>query len=256
AGEKSIEEYKERIDDLVETLVGEVGHHDIYITSWDEAGTERVKIMRERAAYTTSKGIKLWVSTHEGRHFNLAGYSIDYANHGGWPNRELAAPWHAVGAKVSSYAGPHTGPENPDVFRRLEGLARYKAHYDGSFNYIYFSGLHSSLYKKQKQNVWNDVMGGSFRGMNLVYPTANGMIDTIAWEGYREGIDDVRYATKLKQEAARAIASGQMPAIYAAKKALVWLELLDDKSADLNAVRQEMIEHILKIQRSMENHPS
>lgn len=252
AGEKTIEEYKARIDDLVETLVGEVGHHDIYITSWDEAGVDRIKIMRERAEYTTAKGIKLWVTTHHGRHFDLAGYSISYANHGGWPSRENVATWHALGAKVASYAGPHTGPENPDVFRRMEGLARYKAYYDGSFNYIYFSGLHPTLYKKYKQNVWNEFMGGAFRRMNLVYPTSSGMIDTIAWEGFREGIDDVRYATKLKQVAAKAISTGQVETVYTAKKALMWLELLDEKTADLNAVRMEMIEYILKIQTAME----
>lgn len=253
AGEKDLEEYKARIDDLVETLVSEVGHRDVYITSWDEAGVDRVKIMRERAEYTTAKGIKLWVTTHAGRHFDLAGYCIDYANHGGWPSREHVATWHAMGAKVASYAGPHTGPENPDVFRRMEGLARYKAYYDGSFNYIYFSGLHPTLYEKYKQNVWNEFMGGAFRRMNLVYPTSSGMIDTIAWEGFREGIDDVRYATKLKQEAARAIATGRVEVVYTAKKALMWLELLDEKTADLNAARMEMIEHILKIQTAMEN---
>ncbi len=252
AGEKTIEEYKSRIDALVKTLTGEVGHRDVYITSWDEAGVDRVKIMRERAEYTTALGVKLWVTTHRGRHFDLAGYCISYANHGGWPSRENVATWHALGAKVASYAGPHTGPENPDVFRRMEGLARYKAHYDGSFNYKYYSALHPTLYKKYKQNVWNDFMGGSFRPMNLVYPTSRGVIDTIAWEGYREGIDDVRYATKLKQVAAKAIATGQVRAVYAAKKALMWLELLDAKTADLNAVRMEMIEYTLKIQTAME----
>lgn len=252
AGEKNLDEYKARIDDLVDTLVDELGHRDIYITSWDEAGVDRIKIMRERAEYTTSKGIKLWVTTHPGRHFNLAGYCIDYANHGGWPSRERVSTWHALGAKVASYAGPHTGPENPDVFRRMEGLARYKAYYDGSFNYQYYSALHPTLYQKYKQNVWNEFMGGAFRSFNLVYPTCDGVIDTIAFEGFREGIDDVRYATKLKQEAAKAIASGDVKAIYTAKKALMWLELFDEKTADLNAARMEMIEHILKIQATME----
>jgi hypothetical protein len=253
AGEKDMAEYKTRIDDLVETIVGEVGHRDVYITSWDEAGVDRIKIIRDYAKHAASKGIKLWLTTHEGRHFNLAGYAINFANHGGWPKREQANKWHALGANVASYAGPHTGPENPDVFRRMEGLARYKAYYDGSFNYTYFSALHPTLHKKQKQNVWNDVMGGTFRRFNLVYPTANGVVDTIAWEGFREGIDDVRYATKLKQDAEKAIASRKVEAIYAAKKALMWLELLDDRAADLNAARLEMIEYILKIQTAMGN---
>ena len=251
AGKESVEEYEARIDLLIQTLEEEVGHSDIYIASWDEASTERTKIIRELAEYVNAKGIKLWLTTREGRQFNLAGYAISYANHGGWPKREHAAKWHALGAKVASYAGPHTGPENPDVFRRWEGLARYKAHYDGSFNYQYFSSLHPTLYKKQKPNVWNDFNRGAYRQMNLVYPTKNGMVGTLAWEGFREGIDDVRYATKLKQDAARAISSGRFEAIYAAKKALIWLELLDEKTANLNAVRLEMIEYIEKIQEAM-----
>ncbi len=250
--ENDLPAFKARIDELVKTLVEELGHKDIYLATWDEAGPDRIKVMRELAEYLMEKGVKLWATTAEGRHFNLAGYAIDYANHGGWPEREKAAPWHAVGAKVTSYAGPHTGPENPDVFRRMEGLARYKANYDGSFNYQYFSGLHPSLYKKQKANVWNDFLGDQFRNMNLVYPTTGGMIDTLAWEGFREGIDDVRYATRLKLDATEAIASGNPAALLAAKKALVWLELMDDRSADLNAVRAEMIEYILKIRNAME----
>lgn len=253
SGEKSKDDpkYKKRIDDLAKTLKDAVGHSDIYITSWDEASSKRVKIMREYSEYTSSKGLKLWMTTHKGRHFDLAGHLIGYANHGGWPERERADMWHSIGSKIASYAGPHTGPENPDVFRHWEGLNRYKAHYDGSFNYKLYSQLHPTLYKKYKSNVWNDFMGGAFRGFNMVYPTTNGPIDTLAWEGFREGIDDVRYATKLKQEAAKAIASGNYKAMHAGKKALIWLELLDAKTADLNTVRLEMIEYIDKIRKVM-----
>lgn len=245
------EEFSARIGVLSKTFKEALGHDDVYITSWDEAGVERIKIMREKTEETNEKGLELWVSTAAGKHFNLAGYVIEYANHGGQPERKIAEQWHSVGAKVASYAGPHTGPENPDIFRRWEGLARYKAFYDGSYNYKYYSQLHPVLYEKQKANVWNDFMGGQFRGFNLVYPTADGVIDTLAWEGFREGIDDVRYATKLKQEADLAIKSGSVKARHAAKKALMWLELLDDQHADLNTARQEMIEYILKIQDAM-----
>jgi hypothetical protein len=255
AGENNIEAFKARIDALVDTLKSEVDHDDIYITSWDEAYMDRIKVMRELVEYVNSKGIKLWVTTRPGDHFDYAGYCIDYANHGGWPTREQAQTWHTIGAKVASYAGPHTGPENPDVFRRWEGMARYKANYDGSFNYMYFTALHSTLYERQKANVWNDFSGGAFRGFNLVYPTIDGVVDTIAWEGLREGIDDIRYATKLKQEAAKAIAGGKLEAVSAAKKALIWLELVDEKTADLNAVRLEMIDRISKIQQAMEPKP-
>lgn len=245
------EQFQARIDRLSKTFKEVLGHDDVYITSWDEAGVDRIKIMREKTEYTNKQDLELWVTTAAGKHFELAGYIIDYANHGGWPKRENALQWHAVGSKVASYAGPHTGPENPDVFRRWEGLARYKAFYDGSYNYKYYSQLHPTLYEKQKANVWNDFMGGAFRGFNLVYPTTDGVIDTLAWEGFREGIDDIRYATKLKQVADQAIKSGKPEAKYAAKKALMWLELLDDQTEDLSAARLEMIEYILKIQKTL-----
>lgn len=246
--ENDFEAFKTRMSLLAKTLKDSVGHSDIYVTSWDEAGPDRIKVMREFTEFTNTLGLKLWVTTAEGKHYDLAGYIIDYANHGGWPQRELVDKWHAVGAKVASYAGPHTGPENPDVFRRWEGLARYKAHYDGSYNYKYYSQLHPTLFEQQKANVWNDYIAGAFRGFNLVYPTADGVVDTLAWEGYREGIDDVRYATKLKQEAAAAIASGKPAAAHAAKKALMRLELMDAKTADLSEARQEIIESILNVQ--------
>src|SRR5690606_38667893 len=115
------------------------------------------------------------------------------------------------------------------TFRLWEGLARYKANYDGSYNYKYFSQLHGSLYERQKANVWNDFSSDAFRGFNMVMPTVGGPIDTIAWEGFREGIDDVRYATLLKQDAEKAIATGKVEPMHTAKKALMWLELHDEK---------------------------
>lgn len=245
------EKTRERMDAINKVLRELVDHDEIYVTTWDEAGADRVRIMREVHEYTATHGLKLWATTAKGRHFEMAGYLIDYANHGGWPAREQATQWHAIGSKVASYAGPHTGPENPDVFRRWEGLARYKANYDGSFNYKYYGGLHSTLWKKQMPNVWNDFMGGTFRQFSLVYPTADGVVDTIAWEGFREGIDDVRYATQLKLEAERAMKDGDVKARMVAKKALMQLELVDAKSADLNHVRQELIASILSIRDAM-----
>lgn len=251
-GEKSADDpnYTQRIDDLAATLKEGVGHSDIYVTSWDEAGASRIKVMKEYSQYTLSKGLKLWVTTSQ-KHFDLASDIIGYANHGGWPNKKTADMWHSVGAKVASYAGPHTGPENPDVFRRWEGMARYKEHYDGSFNYKLYSAHHSSLWQRQKGNVWNDFLGGAFRGFNMAYPTVEGLIDTLAWEGFREGIDDIRYATKLKQVAAEAEAGKNAKAQVAAKTALTWLEDTDAKRTDLNAMRMEMIAHIEKIMNAM-----
>jgi hypothetical protein len=256
SGEKldDLSGFSKRVKAMIDFLQEQAGHKDIYLSTWDEAGMSRIREMRKLSEIVHSMGAKIWVTTHWGRHFDYAGYAFDYANHGGWPSREHAAVWHAIGSKIASYAGPHTGPENPDTFRRWEGIGRYKANYDGSFNYEYFSRSHTDPnydLKVTKTNTWNDFRGGEFRCFNLVYPTVDGVIDTIAWEGFREGIDDIRYATKLKQLAAEAVEKNHMPAMHTAKKALIWLELLEEKSADLNEVRMEMISYIMQILEEM-----
>jgi len=68
------------------------------------------------------------------------------------------------------------------------------------------------------------------------------------WEGFREAIDDIRYATLLRQMAGRAIAVGSAKKRYAGKKALQYLALLDENRADLNTARLEIIHHILRIE--------
>ncbi len=247
-GDKDPEAFKERLRSFRNVVREILGHTDIYATHWDEAGYSQIRKMREEEVHREEfTDLKWWLTTSRGKHFNLAGYLIGYANQAGWPTREQAATWHAIGAKIASYASPHTGPENPDIFRRWEGLARYKANYDGSFNYKYYSQLHPTLYERQKANTWNDSAGSTFRSFNMVYPTKDGVIDTIAWEGFREGIDDIRYATLLKQKAQQAEASDRLATRHLGRKALMWLELTDMEKADLNTARQEMINYILEL---------
>ena len=96
---------------------------------------------------------------------------------------------------------------------------------------------------------WNDFLGDehNFRQFNLTYPTRDGVIDTLAWEGIREAVDDVRYATLLKTLAAKVIATGKTENVYLGRQALLWLERVDETSADLNTARLEMINYILKL---------
>lgn len=248
------EKFKKRIEIFRQTVKEVLGHTDIYATSWDEASVPLINTIREQSEFLADyPDLKMWLTTKKGKHFKVAGYLINYANQAGWPTREQAATWHALGAKVASYASPHTGVENPDTFRRWEGLARYKANYDGSFNYKYYTQLHPALYKKQKANTWNDSTSGTFRSFNLVYPVKHGVIDTIAWEGFREGIDDIRYATLLKQRVQAAEASGNRKARDLGRKALMWLELTDMEQVNLNTARLEMINYILEIDKLLKS---
>ena len=112
----------------------------------------------------------------------------------------------------------------------------YLCDFDGTNNYELDGG-------------WNDFRGATynFRGFNWIYPGTIEPINTIQFEGFREAIDDVKYATLLQQLARKAIATGKTENVYAGKIALQYLALIDGKKADLNTVRLEMINHIMRL---------
>ena len=61
---------------------------------------------------------------------------------------------------------------------------------------------------------WNDTDHPTYRDHNLTYPTVNGSIPTLAWEGLREGVDDVRYVEALQRKILSS--SAESPATVAA----------------------------------------
>ena len=87
----------------------------------------------------------------------------------------------------------------------------------------------------------------TYRPMVFVYGMADGVIDTLQWEGYREGVDDIRYATLLHGLAAKAAAATNLDTVYAGRKAQQWFALFDKDSADLSTARLEMIRMILQL---------
>jgi hypothetical protein len=228
-------DFMKRVDEAYDIVTGELGHNRVYCFGWDEPSMSILVTERKPWKYIRDKGMQV-LSTGKDKHLLYAGYNEDFCNASGTPTRERADKWHAMGSRIISYANPHTGPENPDFVRRTHGMHAYKANHDGIGNYIVSA------------TGWNDFLGSyNYRCFNMTYPTKEGVIDTLEWEGMREAIDDVRYATKLKQLAGKAIASGKTESVYAGRKALQWLELMDEKSADLNSARMEMINYILQL---------
>ncbi len=245
--------YKKRIDMTFDFIEKELGHRDIYFATWDEAHNKTLRALQPYWRYVKSKGGKIIATGGWGRTPEKGGLYLDIFRAPGSrpPDRENANEAHSFSLRVISYAAPHTGPENPDASRRNHGLMLYKANYDGTYNYIYYSSGYSPGRSRSKENIWDDNEGSAERGFCMVYPTINGVIDTIAWEGFREGIDDIRYATKLKMTAEKAMKSKNLEAATMAKKALRWLETLDAKSDNLDTARLEMINYILKIEKLM-----
>lgn len=229
-------DYFRKVDLGAEVFSEALGHSTIYAFAWDEPALRLIRAQRLPWKYVHDKGVKI-ISTGHSSHLTYGGYNEDFLNYGGSYTRESSDTWHDFGTKISSYAAPHTGPENPDYVRRTHGFDQYKANTDGTINYM----LNGSP--------WNDFAGAeyNFRAFNMVYPAKDGPIDTLQWEGFREGLDDVRYATLLKQLANKVIATGKTENVYAGRKALQWLTMQDSKTCDLNTLRLEMIARILSL---------
>ena len=86
--------------------------------------------------------------------------------------------------------------------------------------------------------------------MNFYYTHFDGVLDTIQWEGHREGIDDVRYATLIQQLARPLLGNAaNVPGDFAARQALKFLADMDTDAFDLSMARMEMIRHILNLMK-------
>ncbi len=166
---------------------------------------------------------------------NFSGYNDDFRVGGGFAQKDEADFMHRINGKIGNYAGPHTGPENPDYMRRQHGMNLYKKEYDMMYNYGFVDGN------------WNDFHTSTYRPFMLVYYTKDDMIDTLGWEGIREGIDDIRYSTLMMTLAQKAAASGITEHVYAGRKALQFMALLNETTADLPEMRLEIIRHILTL---------
>jgi hypothetical protein len=117
-------------------------------------------------------------------------------------NATNADLFHNYGHKILSYGNPQTGIENPEVYRKNYGVALWNAGYDGAMDFAYQSRAGKSIWNDYDAPGW--VWEGQvyhYRDHVFAYPTSDGVIDTIQWEGWREGVDDTRYlATLIKKE--------------------------------------------------------
>ena len=141
------------------------------------------------------------------------------------------------GNEYGWYANQHVGSENPAYVRRQNGLGPWRAGFTLNENYAH----HLDGY--------NDIRGGNFRSMNYYYSCGDGVLDTIGWEGFREGIDDIRYATLIQQLARPLLGTTPVEADYAARKALQFLAGLYTDDYDISTARLEMIRHILELKK-------
>ncbi len=213
----------------------EFGHHNFYMGYGDEPGAKWVENARPLFKAYQKYGLKFIIAGGD-TVFNKAGYAYDWFNMAKDPIDDSSTRlWNFVGDNQSAwYACMHVGPENPAYNRRQYGLTPYFSGYTAFCNYAHHFGP------------YNDDRT-TYKPMVFAYGTEDGVIDTVQWEGFREGIDDIRYATLMRKLAKKAAASDNIDTRYLGKKALQFFALFKKESDDLNEARLEMIRYIMEM---------
>lgn len=217
-----------------------MGNSEAFMKMGDEQSAVWMITARPNWRIIHQQGLKTYIAGHIDTYFPTSGYALDGRPTAGWPDEaDKANLWKTIGnGHTGFYAGQHNGSENPAFVRRQHGLRGYLSNFDMVDNYQFAYGS------------WNDRATDLYKPMVLAYPISNGLVDTLAWEGFREGIDDIRFATKLRQLADEAIASGDLDRVYAGRKVRQWFGQMDGSTVDLKAVRLEMIEKIEQLMRT------
>jgi hypothetical protein len=173
------------------------GYTDTYFYGMDEARGDI--LLSQRPAWQTvhNNGGKIFVAGSGSELLQVVNI-LDTSVVGQTLNAKQAGLWHDYGHEILSYGNPQVGIENPEIYRNNYGFTLWNAGYDGAMDFAY--------QYKYGPSIWNDYdiasgTGTRYRDHVFAYPISDGVIDTIQWEGWREGVDDARYvATLIKME--------------------------------------------------------
>lgn len=164
------------------------GFGDLYLYGLDEKKGEELVAQKAVWRVVRNSNARIFVAGDK-NHFRLMQGNTDLLVHHGAPNENTVKGVHNFGNKIFVYADPQAGVENPLLNREKFGIQLWRLGVDGSMTYAYQSNMGF---------IWNDFDHEIYRDLVFAYPTTGSPVSTLAWEGYREGVDDVRYITTLK----------------------------------------------------------
>ena len=240
---EALETVKRDVREILD-FTKDYGTDVVYFYGMDERRGEVLRSQRPAWTAVREAGGKVFVAGGE-ENVDMMGDVQDMHVRAGRPNKEEVAKWHALGHKIFCYANPQAGVENPVVYRRNFGLLLWKYDYDGAS---------TNAYQHTFGVTWNDFDHRNYRAHTIAYPTVDGVVDTIAWEGYREGVDDVRYVTTLERAVEAARRSEDRTLVPSADAAESFLRRLKTEpiieTGDLDSVRREISAHILDLSRA------
>ena len=229
--EEDLNALKEKVRNLLDIAAAH-GFEDPYIYGMDEAAGDLLLSQRPAWQAVHEAGGKVFVAGSTGV-FEGMGDLLDLFNSAGALLPKEAGKWHGAGRRIFSYANPLAGAKNPDIYRRSYGIDLLLAGYDGAMNWAYQSLV---CYYKDS-NIWNNFEDSGYGCLTMAFPTSDGVIDTIQWEGYREGVTDVRYlSTLIRMDQSRT-----------KEEIIEWANEILAENPDLDAFRQTVIDEILKI---------
>lgn len=239
-----------RLRELVPLFVRlgkEHGAKSVFIYGRDEAKGQELVAQHGLWEVVHQAGAKVFAAGY-GDAFGLVGSQLDMLIYQGKPDAIEARRWHQAGHGILSYGNPQTGPENPFLFRLNYGLVLWANDFDGAMPYAYQHCFGSC---------WNDVDHPKYRDHVLAYPTSGPPIPTIAWEGLREGIDDVRYVRALERVIRGHVSQPRLAEEASAYLASLRREMMrlqaksgpfnQNAEIDIDAVRQRVIGYILSL---------
>lgn len=115
---------------------------------------------------------------------------------------------HKLNKEILLYNYPQTGVPDPFIYRKNYGYYLVTHNFTGAMPFAYQFGfpeqhkrhtdgdLSGGLCFSSKTSycsVWNNFDDGKFYDHMFTYPTTDGVIDTVQWEGYAAAITDTRY---------------------------------------------------------------
>ena len=246
------------------------GYSDVYFMGVDEASGSRLHAARDSYESIRQGGGKLWAAC-EADFFDIAGDLLDrpIITHPGHMIVDAHQQWqvdtsdfllhrqrmlthepellmtpqiqkmikevHKNGFKIFTQMDPVPGSPLPDLHRRNRGLGIWKTGFDGTMTRAYINHHAPKTIRFDDQEIKdNGVNVGSF---DFVLRGPHGVLDTLTWEGYREGYDDARYLATLQDAIAKAKAAGKHARLVARTER--WLGDIT-VNADLDAWRLEM----------------
>lgn len=229
-------------DDKIRDTMSKISDYEVdqlYMWGRDEAKAERLEQQKPVWNFSRDLGAKIFAAGYHTTaasgpgNFDLMGPLHDTFVAINPVTRQEAARWHSIDKRIFSYQNPTGGMERPETFRQNAGLFLWQMNYDGAMMYAYNDSFGSA---------WNDFDHAIYRDHNFVYPTLNGVVDTLQWEGLREGINDIRYLSTLMPMIEQ---SDNQPLV---SEASAWLARLKEQPLarmDLDRVRAQFVGYIL-----------